>query len=202
MLAYGQSKTANVLFAVELDRRWAEDGIRGYAVHSGIVVTTNLGPSRKEDGRAVTDDQLRGMGLLPENVGEQPVLIVFAAMRWRDGNGDKWRLRQRRLAWPAKMPLGAAADMMPSGVGDDPISAIIALPGVAVLLVVLALWLVELVLRLLFAPVAMVLRLLGAISYRLDLFYNGRHVETYRVTGLSGLWRERRRLAAGGAYQG
>ncbi|WP_226874721.1 hypothetical protein [Microbispora sitophila] len=31
MLAYGQSKTANVLFAVELDRRWAEDGIRGYA---------------------------------------------------------------------------------------------------------------------------------------------------------------------------
>ncbi|GAA4506029.1 SDR family NAD(P)-dependent oxidoreductase [Actinoallomurus oryzae] len=66
MLAYGQSKTANVLFAVELDRRWAEDGIRGYAVHPGIVVTTNLGPSRKEDGRAVTDDQLRAMGLLDD----------------------------------------------------------------------------------------------------------------------------------------
>ena len=32
-LAYGQSKTANVLFAVELDRRWADEGIRGYAVH-------------------------------------------------------------------------------------------------------------------------------------------------------------------------
>ncbi len=45
MLAYGQPQTANVLFAVELNRRWAEDGIRGYAVHPGIVVGTNLGNS-------------------------------------------------------------------------------------------------------------------------------------------------------------
>jgi NAD(P)-dependent dehydrogenase (short-subunit alcohol dehydrogenase family) len=56
MLAYGQSKTANVLFAVELDRRWAEDGIRGYAVHPGIVVGTNLGNS-------VTKDEKRAMEL-------------------------------------------------------------------------------------------------------------------------------------------
>ncbi|MFI7455576.1 SDR family NAD(P)-dependent oxidoreductase [Nonomuraea sp. NPDC049714] len=55
-LAYGQSKTANVLFAVELDRRWAEEGIRGYAVHPGIVVSTNLGNSMPED-------QVRAMNL-------------------------------------------------------------------------------------------------------------------------------------------
>src|ERR687896_742993 len=55
-LAYGQSKTANVLFAVELDRRWAADGIRGYAVHPGIVVGTNLGSS-------MPADQLRAMNL-------------------------------------------------------------------------------------------------------------------------------------------
>jgi NAD(P)-dependent dehydrogenase (short-subunit alcohol dehydrogenase family) len=67
MLAYGQSKTANVLFAVELDRRWAEDGIRGYAVHPGIVVSTGLGPSRTEDGPGVTEDQLRAMGLIDES---------------------------------------------------------------------------------------------------------------------------------------
>ncbi|MEV4080831.1 SDR family NAD(P)-dependent oxidoreductase, partial [Nonomuraea fuscirosea] len=41
-MAYGQSKTANVLFAVELDRRWSGDGIRGYALHPGIVVATTL----------------------------------------------------------------------------------------------------------------------------------------------------------------
>lgn len=42
MLGYGQSKTANILFAVELDRRWSDDGIHGYAVHPGIVLGTNL----------------------------------------------------------------------------------------------------------------------------------------------------------------
>ncbi|MFD5317708.1 SDR family NAD(P)-dependent oxidoreductase [Streptomyces sp. NPDC127098] len=66
MLAYGQSKTANVLFAVELDRRWAEDGIRGYAVHPGVVVTTILGPARSEDGPAVSEEALRAMGLLDD----------------------------------------------------------------------------------------------------------------------------------------
>ncbi|MGV0852340.1 SDR family NAD(P)-dependent oxidoreductase [Mycolicibacterium phlei] len=45
MAAYGQSKTANVLFTVELDRRWAGDGIRGYALHPGAIISTNLAPS-------------------------------------------------------------------------------------------------------------------------------------------------------------
>lgn len=38
-LAYGASKTANLLHAVELDARHRDDGIRGYAVHPGIVAT-------------------------------------------------------------------------------------------------------------------------------------------------------------------
>ena len=42
MVAYGQSKTANVLFAVEATRRWAGDGITANAVHPGAVATTNL----------------------------------------------------------------------------------------------------------------------------------------------------------------
>lgn len=67
MLGYGQSKTANVLFAVELDRRWAVDGIRGYAVHPGVILGTDLGPSRPEDGHAVTDDQRRAMGLIDDS---------------------------------------------------------------------------------------------------------------------------------------
>jgi NAD(P)-dependent dehydrogenase (short-subunit alcohol dehydrogenase family) len=67
MLGYGQSKTANVLFAVELDRRWAADGIRGYAVHPGVILGTDLGPSRPEDGHAVTEDQRRAMGLIDES---------------------------------------------------------------------------------------------------------------------------------------
>jgi NAD(P)-dependent dehydrogenase (short-subunit alcohol dehydrogenase family) len=38
-LAYGQSKTANVLFAVEATRRWAGDGITANAVMPGAVYT-------------------------------------------------------------------------------------------------------------------------------------------------------------------
>jgi NAD(P)-dependent dehydrogenase (short-subunit alcohol dehydrogenase family) len=41
-LAYGQSKTANVLFAVEATRRWAGDGITANAVHPGAIADTAL----------------------------------------------------------------------------------------------------------------------------------------------------------------
>ena len=42
LVAYGQSKTANVLFAVEAFRRWADEGITANAVHPGAIATTNL----------------------------------------------------------------------------------------------------------------------------------------------------------------
>lgn len=38
-LAYGQSKTANALFAVELDRRGRGYGVRAYSVHPGQILT-------------------------------------------------------------------------------------------------------------------------------------------------------------------
>ena len=48
--AYGQSKTANVLFSVELDRRLAAEGIRAFAVHPGAIMT--------ELSRHMTQDDL------------------------------------------------------------------------------------------------------------------------------------------------
>jgi NAD(P)-dependent dehydrogenase (short-subunit alcohol dehydrogenase family) len=59
MVAYGQSKTAIVLFAAELDRRWADDGIRGYSLHPGGIVGTDLAPS-------LTEDVLRSTGLVDD----------------------------------------------------------------------------------------------------------------------------------------
>jgi NAD(P)-dependent dehydrogenase (short-subunit alcohol dehydrogenase family) len=46
--AYGRSKTANILFAVEFDRRHKEDGVRATAVHPGGIQT--------ELGRYMTKD--------------------------------------------------------------------------------------------------------------------------------------------------
>ncbi|WP_319529499.1 SDR family NAD(P)-dependent oxidoreductase [uncultured Cohaesibacter sp.] len=41
--AYGQSKTANILFAVGLDQRGKEMGIRAFSLHPGGISATNLG---------------------------------------------------------------------------------------------------------------------------------------------------------------
>jgi NAD(P)-dependent dehydrogenase (short-subunit alcohol dehydrogenase family) len=38
-LAYGRSKTANILFAVEFDRRYRDRGVRATAVHPGGIAT-------------------------------------------------------------------------------------------------------------------------------------------------------------------
>ena len=46
MLAYAQSKTANVLTAVEFDRRYKGTGVRAFAVHPGLIPGTNLGLGR------------------------------------------------------------------------------------------------------------------------------------------------------------
>lgn len=37
--AYGQSKTANVLFTRELERRFGDHGLHAYAIHPGMVMT-------------------------------------------------------------------------------------------------------------------------------------------------------------------
>lgn len=51
--AYGQSKTANVLFAVEATRRWADDGITANSLMPGAI-RTNL-------QRHITDEDLERM---------------------------------------------------------------------------------------------------------------------------------------------
>ncbi|MDR6550363.1 oxidoreductase [Paenibacillus qinlingensis] len=58
-IAYGQSKTANALFAVELDKRGENYGIRAFSVHPGSIVT--------DLSRNLSDDEMRAMGALDEH---------------------------------------------------------------------------------------------------------------------------------------
>jgi NAD(P)-dependent dehydrogenase (short-subunit alcohol dehydrogenase family) len=51
--AYGRSKTANILFAVEFDRRHKAAGIRATAVHPGVI--------RTELSRHMSEEELRGL---------------------------------------------------------------------------------------------------------------------------------------------
>jgi NAD(P)-dependent dehydrogenase (short-subunit alcohol dehydrogenase family) len=67
-VAYGRSKTANILFAVAFDRRHRANGIRAAAVHPGGI-RTELGrytdPSRIEKLVAQINEQLAAQGKGP-----------------------------------------------------------------------------------------------------------------------------------------
>jgi NAD(P)-dependent dehydrogenase (short-subunit alcohol dehydrogenase family) len=78
MLAYGQSKTANVLFAVEATRRWAGDGITANAVHPGAIAATNL--SRYLDPEYL--EQLRASGVYRFKTLEQGAATSVLAATW------------------------------------------------------------------------------------------------------------------------
>jgi NAD(P)-dependent dehydrogenase (short-subunit alcohol dehydrogenase family) len=54
--AYGRSKTANILFAVEFDRRHKADGIRGAAVHPGGIQTELARYMAKDTLQKLVDD--------------------------------------------------------------------------------------------------------------------------------------------------
>ncbi|WP_329135848.1 SDR family NAD(P)-dependent oxidoreductase [Streptomyces sp. NBC_01476] len=63
--AYGQSKTATILFTVALAKRWAADGITANALHPGGIMT-NL-------QRHLDEGQLRFVGALDEQ-GRRPAV--------------------------------------------------------------------------------------------------------------------------------
>jgi NAD(P)-dependent dehydrogenase (short-subunit alcohol dehydrogenase family) len=57
--AYGQSKTANILFALALDQRGQADGVRAFSLHPGVIIDTGL-------AEYLTDAELRALGVVDE----------------------------------------------------------------------------------------------------------------------------------------
>lgn len=87
MLAYGQSKTANVLFAVELTRRWAGDGITANALMPGAI-ETNLSRHIDTDTLAA----LRRAVLFPFKTPQQGAAtsVLLAASPLLAGVGGRY----------------------------------------------------------------------------------------------------------------
>jgi len=79
-LAYGQSKTANVLFAVELDRRLRRFGVSAFAVHPGVIVT-ELGRHLTQEDIEAFSKGMRGRGeaLRRKTVEQGAATTVWAA---------------------------------------------------------------------------------------------------------------------------
>ena len=77
-LAYGQSKTANVLFAVEASRRWAKDGITANALMPGGV-WTNLQRHWNPDALAATKTRVAASGAPVKTAAQGAATSVLLA---------------------------------------------------------------------------------------------------------------------------
>jgi NAD(P)-dependent dehydrogenase (short-subunit alcohol dehydrogenase family) len=88
--AYGRSKTANILFAVEFDRRWRDKGVRAAAVHPGVIQT--------ELGRYMTEEVRQQM---LDNINRAQTL---------SGTPFKWKTIQQGAATSVWTGIVAAAE--------------------------------------------------------------------------------------------
>jgi NAD(P)-dependent dehydrogenase (short-subunit alcohol dehydrogenase family) len=84
--AYGQSKTANVLFAVEATRRWADDGITSNALMPGAIFDTALGRHVDAGHAAAAAKQLK-LKTVEQGAATS---VLLAASPLLDGIGGRY----------------------------------------------------------------------------------------------------------------
>lgn len=93
--AYAQSKSANCLFALELDKRGQKDNIRAFSVHPGLVPGTNLGrdlapeeagpkPVKDKQGRIISSEKSAQFKTVEQGAA---TLIWCATSQQLDGMG-------------------------------------------------------------------------------------------------------------------
>jgi NAD(P)-dependent dehydrogenase (short-subunit alcohol dehydrogenase family) len=75
---YGQAKTANVLFALELDRRYRDAGVRAFSVHPGMI-QTDLGRHLTPEAIAQIRAQATGGGEPRKTVEQGAATSCWAA---------------------------------------------------------------------------------------------------------------------------
>jgi NAD(P)-dependent dehydrogenase (short-subunit alcohol dehydrogenase family) len=88
-VAYGQSKTANILFAVDASRRWADDGITANALMPGTIRTNLL---RYQDEAALDQLMAASGGNLSWKTVEQGAAtsVLVATSPLLDGVGGRY----------------------------------------------------------------------------------------------------------------
>jgi NAD(P)-dependent dehydrogenase (short-subunit alcohol dehydrogenase family) len=86
--AYGQSKTANALFTVALDKRLSAHGVRAYAVHPGMIVTElgrHLEPADVEALTARAGDMPTSFKSIPAGAATSAWAATSAELEGRGG---------------------------------------------------------------------------------------------------------------------
>ena len=78
-IAYGQAKTANVLFTVALEKRLAARGVHAYAVHPGVIMTELARHMTEDDIKELMARAPRGEGMKFKPVEAGAATTVWAA---------------------------------------------------------------------------------------------------------------------------
>src|SRR5262249_33486442 len=76
--AYGQSKTANILFALALDQHGQAEGLRAFSLHPGSIIGTGL-------GEYLTEAELRTAGFIDEK--GKPAIDLARGVRTPEKGG-------------------------------------------------------------------------------------------------------------------
>lgn len=77
--AYGESKTANALFAVGLDKRLGENGVRVFAVHPGVIMTNLARHMDQDDFEKLSAKSPSGEALSFKTLEQGAATSVWAA---------------------------------------------------------------------------------------------------------------------------
>ena len=77
--AYGESKTANVLFSIGLDLRLSERGVRAFAVHPGAIMTNLSRHMQEEDFTSLMEYRPTDKPLVFKSVPQGAATTVWAA---------------------------------------------------------------------------------------------------------------------------
>ena len=90
-VAYGQSKTANILFAVEAARRWKDDGIVANALNPGRISSTNLGRYLEDAPANPAQSGPASMGVSVKNIEQGAATsVVLAASPFVEGVSGRY----------------------------------------------------------------------------------------------------------------
>jgi NAD(P)-dependent dehydrogenase (short-subunit alcohol dehydrogenase family) len=86
-IAYGQSKTANALFAVGLDARSEADGIRAFSVHPGAILTELMRSMTEDEQRAAIEAASQVPDAIKSTEQGAATSVWCATSRQLDGMG-------------------------------------------------------------------------------------------------------------------
>ncbi|GJC87391.1 WW domain-containing oxidoreductase [Colletotrichum liriopes] len=87
--AYGQSKTANIYFSNEVERRYGSQGLHALSLHPGIIATNLSQHLQKEQLEAISKDEAlqKNMKSIPQ--GAATTIYAALGKEW-EGRGGKY----------------------------------------------------------------------------------------------------------------